>query len=145
MENVVFESLSNKTISNQKSVAIAFVGITILISFCWQIYNYVPFANASPQLFVGLLCLYALGFKKEVCIAGKGFVITSRTWRAKSIKLIPWEDITHITVVDRGIVSNFYVARNEEMGVKVIFHKNQKKLLIEEITKQNPKIKVSLE
>jgi hypothetical protein len=145
MENIVFESLSNKTLSNKKRIAIAFVSIVVLMSFCWQIYENAPFANVSPLFFVGLLCLYALGFRKYICITENGFVVRSRTLMAKSVKVIPWKDITHITVVDRGKISTFYLARNEEIGVKAAFHKDQKEALIEEIKRRNPNIKISSE
>jgi hypothetical protein len=82
--------------------------------------------KAFLYLLTGGAMLFISGFHKRAFLSPRGVVRESRSWTGKNVRLLPWEKISHITLVYRGDQMMAFFERGEETtGVRMLFQRDQ--------------------
>jgi hypothetical protein len=70
--------------------------------------------------------LFISGFHKRAFLAPQGVVRESRSWTGKNVQILPWEQISHVTLVYRGDQMMIFFERGEETtGIRMLFGRDQ--------------------
>jgi hypothetical protein len=56
----------------------------------------------ASKLLIGSACLYVLGFRKRLYLAGEGLVKETRTWLSNNREVFPWGEVKFVTLAFRG-------------------------------------------
>ena len=87
--------------------------------------------KAFLYLMTGGAMLFISGFHKRAFLAPQGVVRESWSWTGKNVQVLPWERISHITLVYRGDQMMVFFERGleETTGIRVLFQRAQEETL----------------
>ena len=117
--------LSKKADMPKPLRAFALLGGIFLLS-----YALLAFLTIKEKSFLYLLTggamLFISGFHKRAFLAPQGVVRESRSWTGKNVQTLPWEQISHVTLVYRRDQMMAFFERGEEAtGIRMLFDRDQ--------------------
>ena len=125
MSKMPIESVSSRVFTRRKKWILAVLGVYLFIASFFMFSSGVSFGELFHVIFVGAICLYLTTFELRMFITQNGMVRESKTMLNKKSELLPWDDVSYVTIVKKKGAMTAYFARNESLGWKMKFSEEQ--------------------
>ncbi len=88
-------------------------------------------------LMTGGAMIFISGYHRRIFLSPQGVVRESRSWTGKHLQVLPWEKVSHVTLVHRGEQMMVFFERGleETTGIRVLFQRDQEER-VREILKE---------
>lgn len=122
----VIDTDKKKRQNLSKTVVFAGFGVYLIGYSVYLIYSHGEITTILASFIMGLFVLFASNFSKRCFIAEEGIVETVSSWSGRKDKLMPWQEISLVSIVTEGETLTVYFDNGVEV-LKLEFESWQRK------------------
>ena len=125
---ILCESSSNRVFSKKIKIALGVLGGYLMLESTRLFFLGTSFVTFFYIPIVGIVCIYLTTCEFRIYLSCDGIVQHNRTMLSKTRKVLPWNDLAHVTFRKKHNITIAYFSPSETMGLKVIFTERQMKI-----------------